>query len=348
MQSVEIIIVGAGPIGLELAVALKRLQVDYIHLDKRQIAQTISWFPYQARFFSSPERIAIANVPFQTPDQSKATREDYLAYLRGIVQQFDLDVKSYERVVQIQRQANQFILDTQTQSGQKNQYACKYVILAVGDMAKPRLLHIPGEDLPHVSHYFHEPHMYFRRRLVIIGGKNSAVEAALRCHHAGVHVSMSYRRSAFNPSSIKYWLLPEIQMLNRTGQIPFYNLTVPLEIRPEEVVLKSTEDEKEIVVPADFVLCMTGYTCDSTLFEMAGVTSQDESAKPLYNPETMETNVPGLFVAGTAAAGAQKEYRLFIENCHVHIARIVKAITGKEIPTSRLFSQELQEKQPES
>ena len=137
-------------------------------------------------------------------------------------------------------------------------------------------------------------------------------------------------------------------MLNRTGQIPFYNNTTPLAIRPEEVVLKSTENDKEITVPADFVLLMTGYTCDSTLFEMAGVTLQDESSKPLYNPKTMETDVPGLFVAGTAAAGAQKEYRLFIENCHAHVAKIVKAITGKEIPTSRLFSRELQEKQPES
>ena len=137
-------------------------------------------------------------------------------------------------------------------------------------------------------------------------------------------------------------------MLNRTRQIPFYNKTTPLEITPEEVVLKSTENDKEITVPADFVLCMTGYTCDSTLFAMAGVTLQDESSKPLYNPETMETDVPGLYVAGTAAAGAQKEYRLFIENCHEHVAKIVKAITGKEIPTSRLFSRELQEKQPES
>jgi len=331
-----------------MAAALKRFGVDYIHLEKRQIAQTIYWFPYQARFFSSPERIAVANVPFQTNDQSKATREDYLAYLRGIVQQFDLDVKTYERVLKIQKQENLFVLDTQTQSGRKNQYSGRYVILAVGDMAKPRMLHIPGEDLGHVSHYFHEPHIYFRRRLLIIGGKNSAVEAALRCHHAGVQVAMSYRQSAFSPGSIKYWLLAEIQMLNRTGQIPFYNQTIPVEIRPEEVVLKSTEDDKEIIVPADFVLCMTGYACDSTLFEMAGVTLQDESAKPLYNADTMETDVPGLFVAGTAAAGSQKDYRLFIENCHEHVGKIVKAITDNEVPPSRLFLADLLERQPES
>ena len=137
-------------------------------------------------------------------------------------------------------------------------------------------------------------------------------------------------------------------MLNRTGQIPFYNQTTPVEIRPEEVVLKSTENDKEITVPADFVLCMTGYECDSTLFEMAGVTLQDKTSKPLCRPETMETDVPGLFVAGTAAAGSQKEYRLFIENCHAHIGKIVKAITGKEIPSSKLFSADLLETQPES
>ena len=370
---------GAGPIGLELAVALKRLGVDYLHVDAGQVAQTISWYPRQARFFSSPERIAIAGVPLVTIDQSKATREDYLAYLRGVVQQFDLPIRTFERVTQIRRDPDVGFVVTTRRGETETTYLTKNVVLAIGDMHGPRLLHIPGEDLEHVDHYFEEPHRYFRQRLLIVGGRNSAVEAALRCYRAGAHVSISYRRDAFEGSSIKYWLLPEIESLIKHRKIGFYPRTVPTRITRSAVTLTTLPPEEDDAtpassadptpaaasgdgqsaprpqaphhpervghhpgeafdVPADFVLLLTGYVQDTTLLEQAGVELVGDNRAPQIDPQTMETNVPGLFIAGTAAAGTQVRFRLFIENCHPHVTRIAKAITGRE-PEPALVNQ---------
>lgn len=337
MNETNVLIVGAGPIGLELAVALRQAGVDYLQLDAGQIGQTISMYPRQARFFSSPERIGIAGVPLVTQDQSKATREEYLAYLRGIVEQFDLQVRTYERVNAIRRDdRGGFYLQT-THGENTNEYWAKHVVLAVGDMHAPRMLHVPGEDLAHVSHYFDEPHRYFRKRLLIVGGRNSAVEAAIRCHRAGALVSISYRRPAFDAESIKYWLMPELDSLIQHGRIVFHPSTVVCRITPTHAVLRGVAEGgaaggDEMLLPADFVLLLTGYVQDSTLFEMAGVELLGVNRAPNVNPETMESNVPGLFVAGTAVAGTQEKFRLFIENCHSHVSRIVRAITGHSPP----------------
>src|SRR5437763_7215645 len=203
----DVAIIGAGPIGIELAVALKRAGVDYQHFDAKQIGYTISWFAPQTKFFSSNERIAIAGVPLMTADQSKATREEYLTYLRGVVTQFDLQIRTYEPLVAIERRHHEFILTTRPSIGERKTRA-RRLVLATGGTDHPRRLNIPGEDLPHVSHYFQDPHTYFGKRLLIVGGKNSAAEAALRCHYAGAHVSLSYRRDQLPAKSIKHWLLP--------------------------------------------------------------------------------------------------------------------------------------------
>ena len=330
----EVAIIGAGPIGLELAVGLKQIGVEFLHFEAEQIGHTISWFPRQARFFSTPERIAICGVPLQTTDQSKATREEYLAYLRSIVEQFQLTVRTYERIKSIESGSKGFDLVSERISGGCSRSRVKNVILAVGDMARPRRLDIPGEDLPHVSHYFDEPHKYFRKRLLIVGGKNSAVEAAIRCHRAGAKVSISYRRERFDPDSIKYWLLPEIEMLIRSGKIAFHPDTRPVQITAGGVILESAGKGQQVEEPVDFVLAMTGYVADTTLFETVGAQVEAETLAPVHDQETMETTVPGVYVAGTAAAGSQVNYRLFIENCHAHVAKIIKAITGQTIAPS--------------
>ncbi|HEX7010556.1 MAG TPA: NAD(P)-binding domain-containing protein [Phycisphaeraceae bacterium] len=334
----QVALIGAGPIGLELAVALKHMGVDYLHFDAGQVGQTVSWYPHQTRFFSSPERIAIAGVPLVTVDQSKATREEYLAYLRGIVEQFDLQIRTYERVERLERHDGGFLLHTR-RHGQGHTYAAKQVVLAIGDMHRPRRLNIPGEDLEHVSHYFDEPHRYFRQRLLIVGGRNSAAEAALRCHRAGAQVALSYRRPAFDNKSIKYWILPELESLIRHKHIGFFPCTVPQRITPTHVTLGPSDQEgcpasaDPVDVPADFVLLLTGYVMDSSLLEQVGVELVGENRQPKLDPQTMQTNVPGLFVAGTAAGGTQVRFRLFIENCHPHVTRIIKAITGHTPPT---------------
>ncbi len=337
VQSTEVLIVGAGPIGLELAVVLQAAGISYVQIEAGSVGQTITGYPRQARFFSSPERIAIAGVPLVTTDQSKASREEYLAYLRGVVEQFNLDIRTFERVVAIEAIAEgaaRFRVTTESARG-RQRYAARHVVLAVGDMAETRRLDIPGEDLPHVSHLFDEPHRYFRRRLLVVGGKNSAVEAALRCHRAGAQVAISYRGERFPEKSVKYWLLPEIESFVKQGHIEFLPRTVPVAIGATTVSLSRLDeaaDSNLLQVPADFVLLLVGYRADTTLFEMAGVTREGENRGPRHDPATMETDVPGVYVAGTAAAGTQHQFKLFIENSHVHVDRILSHLTGRPLP----------------
>jgi thioredoxin reductase (NADPH) len=333
MQSpqTDVAVIGAGPIGIELAVALKRAGVDYLQFDAKQIGYTISWFAPQTRFFSSNERIAIAGVPLFTADQSKASREEYLAYLRGVVGQFDLKINTYEPIVGIARDENGFTLTSQPPGGSRRSYRAKRIVLATGGTDHPRHLNIPGEALPHVSHYFRDPHIYFDKRVLIIGGKNSAVEAALRCYNVGAHVALSYRRAELPEKSIKYWLLPEIKSLFKSGRIEAYFQSIPLAITPTHVTLQRGGAER-FDVPADFVLALVGYQQDQTLFKLAGVELRGDEQSPMFDEQTMETNVPGIYVAGTAVGGTQDKFRVFIENCHVHVDRILAAVTGARAP----------------
>jgi thioredoxin reductase (NADPH) len=331
----DVAVVGAGPIGIELAVALRRAGIDYLHFDARQIGYTISWFAPQTRFFSSNERIAIAGVPLETSDQSKSTREQYLAYLRSVVRQFDLTIKTYEPVVGIDRVNGEFHLTTNPRGGRCT-YRVRRLVLATGGTDRPRRLNMDGEDLPHVSHYFQDPHTYFGRRLLIVGGKNSAVEAALRCHHAGAKVAISYRRGELDARSIKYWLTPEINSLIAAGRIEAHFHTIVARITETNVLLQTTAPAggqlKSVAV--DFVLLLTGYEADVTLLKLAGVTLRGACQSPVFDERTMQTDVPNLYVAGTATGGTQDKYKLFIENCHVHVDRIIAALTGAAPPQS--------------
>ena len=330
-EKVEVLIVGAGPIGIELAVALKNRGIRYAHVDAGQIGSTISWFAPHTPFFSSPERIAIAGVPLQTGDQSKATREEYLTYLRTVVLQFDLEINTFERVISLRR-ANDgtFEITTRRNSGERL-WIANNVVLAIGDMHRPRVLAVPGENLPHVSHYFEDPHNYFRRRVLIVGGRNSAIEAAVRCVRVGAQVTLSYHGRDLDSTHIKFWLFPEITGMIRDRRVSFLPATSVQEIRRDVVVLEdlSTEKGERFFIEADSVLLMTGYEQDTDLFFQAGVELVGRNRRPNFDEETMETNVPGLYVAGTAAAGTQSSgVKEFIETSHVHVHRIVAALTG--------------------
>lgn len=329
----EVAIIGAGPIGIELAVALKRAGVSYLHLEAKQIGYSISWWPRHTNFFSTSERIALAGVPIQNNHQGRITGEEYLAYLRGIVEQFDLQINTYERVTGLARSEAGFTLQTETLTGSRT-YQARRVVIAKGDMDGPNWLDIPGEDLPHVSHYFDDPHTYFRRRLLVVGGRNSAVETALRCWRAGAEVALSYRRAVVS-ERVKDHIRPDLLAQIENGTITYYPETVPVEITPQQVVLQPTRDGRPIagepiLHPTDFVLLLTGFRADMALYELAGVALEGPHRVPRHNPETMETNVPGLYLAGTTAAGEhQARYRLFIENSHEHVVKIVKAMTGQ-------------------
>lgn len=332
-------IIGAGPIGLELAIALKQAGVDYVQLDASQVGATIAWYPHEMLFHSSADRLSLAGVPIQVPDQQKPKREEYLAYLRSLVLQFGLKVRTYERVERALRlPGGGFELHTRALTGPRR-YHLDALVLAIGAMHAPRLLGIPGEGLPHVSHYFFDPHTYFAKKLLVVGGRNSAVETAVRCQRAGADVTLSYRRGDFDPQSVKFWLLPEVRAMIRDSRVRFLPFTAPVAIEPGRVLLARTDAVANETYPidADFVLLMTGYRQDATLFDMLGVDMQGADRQPLYDPETMETNVPGLFVAGTAIAGTPlQRVSVIVETCHVHIPRIVNRLTGSRAAVAGL------------
>lgn len=331
----DVAIIGAGPLGLELAVSLKRAGIDYIQFDAKQIGHTLTWWPRNTSFFSTTERLAIAGIPIQNNSQTRITGEEYLAYLRSVVEMFDLQINSYEPVTAVQKQAAD-LFEIQTEArGQTHIYRATKIVLAIGDMHWANELGIKGENLPHVSHYFRDPHDYFRKRLLIVGGKNSAAESALRCWRAGVDVTMSYRRANFEHGRIKHWLLPDLEAQFESGGIGFLPSTTPVEITPTHVVLKPTGevgqplmDEPDIIFSADFVLLNTGFRGDQSLLQGLGITLEGSNLVPIFNEKTMETDVAGVFLCGTVAAGVQQRYKLFIENSHDHIGKIVQALTG--------------------
>ena len=332
-RKTQVAIVGGGPIGLELTAALDEMGIDYILFEARQIGHTISTWPKRTHFYSTAERIAIAGVPIPLADNAHITGEQYLAYLRSVVQQFDLDINAYERVITLELAGDGFHLTTETRSGERA-YRAQQVVLAVGDMASVNKLGIPGEDLPHVIHRLDDPHQTFRQRLLVVGGGNSALEFAARCWRIGANVTLSYRRARFDPLFVKSALLEDFRTLTREGSIEFLPRTTPVEIGPGYVTLAPTRDGEPIdgeytQRKADFVLLCTGYRADLSLFDQVGVTLERERRIPRFNPDTMETDVTGVYVAGTAANGDWGRHKLFIETTHHHVTKVVQHITGR-------------------
>ncbi len=372
----EVAVIGAGPIGLEVAGACTRLGISAVLFDAGQVAQTIYDWPEETRYFSSPERMAVAGIPMQSTHQQLGCREEYLAYLRSVVEILDLNVHVYERVVSVAPAAEQaeggatrvdgvetgptqlsgdsegFVLRTERtmNPGATASYRVKKVVVATGDMAVPHSLGIPGEDMPHASHYFDHPHRYFRQRLLVVGGRNSAIEAAIRAWRAGAAVGLSYRRDALDIDHIYSRLHLEINLLIGKGRVDFYPETQPVEIRPGETVLakvQSTESgesgesaesgqdhrvfeitEERRTVPGDFVYLATGYEADTRVLRTAGVAFDGEGRAPIYNDDTMETSVPGIYLAGTAIGGNTAGYRVFVGTCHDQAVKILSHAFG--------------------
>lgn len=339
MPSTDVAIIGAGPIGIEVACALKGAGVDYLHLEARQVGATLMWWAPGTRFFSSPERLELAGMPLVTRNQDKATREEYLAYLRQVTLAHDLSIQRGTRVERIAREGAEYALATRRAGSSAVQTVrAKRIVLAIGNMHAPRLIGLPGEtDRADVSHYLDDPHVYFGRRLLIVGGRNSAVEAAIRCYRAGARVTMSYRRAAFDTERIKYWLLPELEWLISKGRIGFLPRTCPAAFEDGATVLQPLDDDGAPAgdpVPhgCDFTLLLTGYIQDQMLFDQLDLKRLGDERKPVVDPATMETSSPGVYVAGTAAGGSQRRARVFIETSHVHVDRIASALTGAPPP----------------
>jgi thioredoxin reductase (NADPH) len=335
----DVVIIGAGPVGLEVAAACERYGLSYVQIERYQIGQTIYDWPRHVRFFSSPERMAIAGMPFHTPHQDLAPREEYLAYLRSVAEFYDLNLRLYETVSTIEPIEGGYRVGTHHtyDTSDTESYDATRIVLAVGDMARPRRLGIPGEDLPTVSHSLEDPHQYFRQRLLIVGGRNTAVEAAVRCFRAGVDVSVSYRGGEFDRKRVYSRLHLEISMLTGKGKVTPYYRTVPVEIKPRSVVLETVDTDytptgKRREIGTDFVLLATGYEADYALLDTAGVEISAEDGRICYNDETMETNVPGIYIAGTTERGRRTGFSVFVGTSHEHTRKIMAHILGKDDP----------------
>ena len=337
----DILIVGAGPSGLATAIAARQHDLDYVLVEKGVLVNSIFRFPTHMVFFTTPELLEIGGLPLVTP-YDKPTRLEALRYYRRVVDTYGLQVAFHEQVLSIEREGDGFVVTTADvdpaeaarrpdvaertgQNGTRRVREARAVVLAIGYYDHPNCLGVPGEHLPHVSHYYSEPHPYYRRRVVIVGGRNSAAEAALELYRAGAHVTMVHRRAQLG-ESIKYWVRPDIENRIKEGTIAARFETQVVEIRPRVVVVERDGVRDEI--PADAVLLLTGYRPDVALMQRAGIRCDEETLAPALDPETFETNVPNLFIAGGAIAG-RNTGSIFIENGRFHGERIVQVLAER-------------------
>jgi thioredoxin reductase (NADPH) len=309
----DVLIVGAGPIGLACGIEARRRNLNHIIIDKGCLVNSIFHYPINMTFFSTSDRLEIGEVPFISHG-TKPTRREALEYYRRVVSAWKLNVKTYERVINISGEMNNFQVETE-----KNSYLARMVIVATGYYDNPNLLMIPGEELPKVKHYYDEPHPYAYRKVVVIGGANSAVDAALELFRVGAQVTMVVREDSLW-QGIKYWVKPEIENRINEGSIKAYFNSTVQKISEKSIEIKTPV--KLITLENDFVFAMTGYHPDFDFLKKIGVQLEsDQYLSPNHDTETFETNRPGLFLAGVVCSGMETS-RLFIENSREHAIKI--------------------------
>lgn len=320
MKNLDILIVGAGPIGLACGIEAKKAGLDYRIIDKGCLVNSLYNYPLNMTFFSTSERLEIGGVPFIS-HQPKPNRFEALEYYRRVAMSWELKVNLYENVENVRKEGSGFLVNTT-----KNEYRARAVILALGFYDLPYLLNVEGEDLPKVMHYYKEPHPFFSQRLVVIGAANSAVDVALETWRKGAEVTMVIRESALR-DSVKYWVKPDIENRISEGSIKAYFNSTVSRITPEDVEIATPSGK--VVIPNDFVLAMTGYQPPFAFMERCGIAfNNDPYNTPVYNETTMETNVPNLYLAGVVCGGL-KTNKWFIENSRVHAEMIIGDIISR-------------------
>src|SRR5438094_1492338 len=322
----DLAVIGAGPCGLAVGVAAKRAHLVCSLFDKGPVVSSLLRYPLYMTFFSTPEKLEIG-VPFVTAGD-KPTRREALAYYRRVAEHFELDVRQYHEVVQVKRTPEGFELVARHPSvAEPETIRTRHVVCATGYFESPNLLGVPGEALRHVSHFFVEPHPYWQQRVVVVGGGNSAVEAALELSRVNARVTIVHFLGEFD-RGVKPWILPDITNRVKDGSIAVRWCSRVVEIRRSEVVIRSEMDARLEALPADFVLALTGYRADLTLVRMIGVEVDETTGVPRHDRATMETNVAGVYVAGVLASGLDAN-KIFIENGRAHGGLICGHIQAK-------------------
>jgi thioredoxin reductase (NADPH) len=322
----DVIVVGAGPAGLATAIAAAKNNLSCQVIEKGALVNSLLHYPTEMVFFTTPELMEIGGIPFVSP-YDKPTRLEALRYYRRVTDAFKLDVVFDEAVVAVSRDAasdatGTLVVDTHSARGVRRSVHGRTVVIATGAYDFPNRMGVPGEDLPHVSHYYSQPHPFFRKNVVIVGGKNSAAEAALDLYRAGARVTIVHRGDSMR-DSIKYWVKPDIDNRIKEGTIAARFNTGVVEIRPTSVVVNHKGAVESI--DADAVFLLTGYGADTTLLRNAGVQIDAETCGPVFDNETFETNVPGVYTVGAMVAGVQSG-RIFIENGRFHGEKVIEGI----------------------
>jgi thioredoxin reductase (NADPH) len=323
VSTYDLICIGAGPTGLACAIEAKRAGMRPLLIDKGCLCNSLYHYPVNMVFFTTPELLEIGDLPL-TCTNEKPTRNDALKYYRKCAEHYALDLRLGHRVESVEGSDGHFIVHTRNEQGIAAQFAAKKIAVATGYYDLPNRLGVPGEDLPHVSHYYTEPHSFWRQNVIIIGGKNSAAEAALDLYRSGAIVTLVHRRSELG-STIKYWVRPDIENRIKAGQIRALFDTHVKQIETGRVVVSNSSGEKSL--PADQVFALTGYHPDFEFLRSMGISLDPETNKPRMNPQTHESNVPGIYLAGVVIGGNHTS-EIFIENGRFHGKQIVAALAG--------------------
>ena len=320
MKTYDLVIIGAGPIGLACAIAAKKANIKYIVLEKGVLVNSLYNFPEQMTFFSTSNLLEIGAVPF-VAHNDKPTRKEALEYYRRVYESWKLNVQLYTPVQRMHKEGESYILDTP-----KEQFKTHAVIVSTGFYDTARKLNIPGEELSKVKHFYDSPHPYVNQKILVIGAANSACDVALETYYKGAEVTMAIRGDEIYEKT-KYWIKPNIENRIKEGAIKAYFNTTVKEIKPHAVILDTPDGELEI--ENDFVLAMIGYTPDYSLFANLGLpVDEDAAKKPIHDPETLETPLSRVYVAGVINSGMRTS-KLFIENTRVHADMIIEDLKKK-------------------
>ncbi len=316
-KELDLIIVGGGPIGIACGLEAKKKGINYLIIEKGPIVNSLFNYPVNMQFFSSSEKLEIDEIPFISKE-AKPKRNEALEYYRRIVTSNKLNIHLFEKVTSLEKREDVF--EVETESGE---YSAKNVIIATGFYDLPNKLNVPGEDLPKVSHYYKDPHFYASQKLAVIGASNSAVDAALECWRKGAEVSLIIRGAEVG-QRVKYWVRPDIINRIEEGSIKAYYNTTVSEIREKELILNTPDGSLQI--DNDFVLALTGYRPNFHFLEALGIQLSDDTKRlPSYDEATMETNIPGLYLAGVICGGMET-HKWFIENSRIHAKMIMDHI----------------------
>jgi thioredoxin reductase (NADPH) len=317
-QQYDIIIIGGGPIGLTCGLEAKRKGLSYLILEKGCLVNSLYHYPVNMTFFSTSERLEIGGIPFVS-NNAKPTRNEALEYYRRVAVSAELNIHLFEKVEAVTRKGDEFHITTS-----KQVYTASNIIITTGFYDIPYLLDVPGEELPKVTHYYNDPHFYAFQKVLVVGANNSAVDAALETWRKGAEVTMVVRKDEIG-SRVKYWVRPDIINRIREGSIKAYFNSEIKEIREKEVVIETPDGE--ITIENDRVVAATGYQPNLGFLEKLGIRlSEDAIRKPQYDPETHETNIPGMYLAGVICGGMDT-HSLFIENSREHALKIIARIT---------------------